>query len=334
MNGNPWERLKPPAKPIDIKEEALHKASKKVRQISFRGKIVTARRREKKRIETVYKVIKKHLLRCRKILRTYYDSHEFYKDLISIYYPPDNIKIMIKRIEGSIRTLENLYNYFIRQLKTAKTPEEARKIRKEGLGRLVSIPLRQKKIIRETIEIWRYAHRLPSINFEEPIVVIAGPPNVGKSSLVNKLSTAEVRVASYPFTTKDIHLGHFNYKYYRIQLIDTPGILDKPLEERNEIELKAIYVLKHLPDLIIYMVDPSPSRYYEPDIQLKIYNDIKTLFQDKKILFVINKIDKEEIDFTKYIRDKDYIKISILEEIGVDHLKKKIISGLLKETTL
>ena len=42
----------------------------------------------------------------------------------------------------------------------------------------------------------------------------------------------------YAFTTKSLFVGHMDYRYLRWQVIDTPGILDRPLEERNTIEMQ------------------------------------------------------------------------------------------------
>lgn len=46
------------------------------------------------------------------------------------------------------------------------------------------------------------------------------------------------RPQPYAFTTKSLYVGHMDYKYLRWQVIDTPGILDRPLEERNTIEMQ------------------------------------------------------------------------------------------------
>ena len=63
-------------------------------------------------------------------------------------------------------------------------------------------------------------------------------PNVGKSSFVNKITRANVEVQPYAFTTKSLYVGHTDYQYLRWQVIDTPGILDQPLEDRNTIEMQ------------------------------------------------------------------------------------------------
>jgi nucleolar GTP-binding protein len=64
-------------------------------------------------------------------------------------------------------------------------------------------------------------------------------------------------VQPYAFTTKSLLVGHTDYKYLRWQVIDTPGILDHALEERNTIEMQAITALAHLRAAVLYMLDIS-----------------------------------------------------------------------------
>jgi nucleolar GTP-binding protein len=84
---------------------------------------------------------------------------------------------------------------------------------------------------------------------EQPIigvVAVVGYPNVGKSSFMNKVTRADVDVQPYAFTTKSLLVGHADHRYLRWQVLDTPGILDRPLEERNTIEMQAVTALAHL----------------------------------------------------------------------------------------
>ena len=99
--------------------------------------------------------------------------------------------------------------------------------------------------------------RLPSIDPTTRTVIVAGYPNVGKSSFMNKVTRANVEVQPYAFTTKSLYVGHMDHKYMRWQVIDTPGVLDKPLEERNTIEMQSITALAHLHCCVLYMVDIS-----------------------------------------------------------------------------
>lgn len=58
-------------------------------------------------------------------------------------------------------------------------------------------------------------------------------------------------VQPYAFTTKSLFVGHMDYRYLRWQVIDTPGILDRPLEERNTIEMQACRSALHLHSLTV-----------------------------------------------------------------------------------
>ncbi len=57
-----------------------------------------------------------------------------------------------------------------------------------------------------------------------------------------QVTRADVDVQPYAFTTKSLFVGHMDYRYLRWQVIDTPGILDRPLEERNTIEMQVRYL--------------------------------------------------------------------------------------------
>jgi nucleolar GTP-binding protein len=82
-------------------------------------------------------------------------------------------------------------------------------------------------------QVRQHLSRLPAIDPTTRTLMITGYPNVGKSSFINKVTQANVEVQPYAFTTKSLFVGHTDYKYVRWQIIDTPGILDHPLEDRK-----------------------------------------------------------------------------------------------------
>ena len=93
------------------------------------------------------------------------------------------------------------------------------------------------------LQVRQHLSRLPSIDPNTRTILITGFPNVGKSSFINKITRADVEVQPYAFTTKSLFVGHTDHKYLRWQVIDTPGILDHPLEERNTIEMQGRHTL-------------------------------------------------------------------------------------------
>lgn len=112
--------------------------------------------------------------------------------------------------------------------------------------------------------------------------------------LAAQLTRAEVEVQPYAFTTKSLYVGHMDYKYLRWQVIDTPGILDRPLEERNTIEMQSVTALAHLRAAVLYMVDISEQCGYTITQQAALFHSIKPLFSNKPVLVVCNKIDTRQ----------------------------------------
>ena len=103
--------------------------------------------------------------------------------------------------------------------------------------------------------------------------------------------TCTTQVEPYAFTTKSLFVGHLDYKYQRWQVIDTPGILDRPLEERNTIEMQAVTALAHLQCSVLYFVDVSEQCGYSIKQQVDLFHSIKPLFTGKPVFLVCNKID-------------------------------------------
>ena len=70
---------------------------------------------------------------------------------------------------------------------------------------------------------------------------------------------------------RTLFVGHTDYKYARWQVIDTPGILDHPLDQRNTIEMQAVTALAHLNAAILFLLDISESCGYTIDQQISLF---------------------------------------------------------------
>jgi nucleolar GTP-binding protein len=155
-----------------------------------------------------------------------------------------------------------------------------------------------------------------------PTIVIAGYPNVGKSSLIKCLSSARPKIAKYPFTTQEIHVGHIKKKDKYItniyQIIDTPGLLDRPLSERNDIEKQAIAALTHLADLIVFILDPTETCGYSLKDQNHLIDQMKDIFKNTPFILVENKSDFKKTDSKNF-------KISCETKDGIDVLLEEIL---------
>ncbi|RLI08125.1 hypothetical protein DRO32_02765, partial [Candidatus Bathyarchaeota archaeon] len=226
------------------------------------------------------------------------------------------------------KIIEKIRRTYLLELRRASTISEAGRLRREASGRMATVV---KKIARN-LNFLRDAvpklAKLPSIDPEVPTIVVAGYTNVGKSSLVKAVSTAKPEVASYPFTTKSIVLGHRDTPHGRIQIIDTPGLLDRPLSERNRIELQAILALKHLADVIIFLIDPTPTCGFPLESQLRLLEEVRESFPDTPMIIAVNKADiatDEQIRTVREAVGQDIYVISALRGDGLEELMREAI---------
>ena len=124
-------------------------------------------------------------------------------------------------------------------------------------------------------------------------MILAGFPNVGKSSILRGLSGADVKIREYPFTTKKILVGYVRSKYREVQVVDVPGLLGR--EKMNRIEKQAFIALKHLSNHVLFIVDPSETCGYDIGKQLSLMN--KLMREGLELKVVSNKRDLKAPEF-------------------------------------
>jgi len=148
-------------------------------------------------------------------------------------------------------------------------------------------------------------------------IVIAGRPNVGKSSLFNLLCRKErAIVTEVPGTTRDFLEEAISINGVKINLIDTAGL--RYTEDHVEkIGVKKAEEYLQAADMILYLISAENGETKE---------DTKTLksFSDKNILKVVNKADLKP----KYPARKNELLISVTEENNINILEKRISSKL------
>jgi len=219
------------------------------------------------------------------------DIHPFYADLMNVLYDRDHYKLALGQINIAKKLVDNVSKDYVRVMKFATSLYQCKQLKRAALGRMCTIVKKLKSSLTYLEQVRQHLSRLPNIDPTTRTIILCGYPNVGKSSFINSVTRANVDVQPYAFTTKSLFVGHMDYKYLRWQVIDTPGLLDHPLEERNTIEMQSITALAHLHAAIIYIVDISEQCGYTIEQQVQLYNSIKPLFANKPILLVANKID-------------------------------------------
>ncbi len=246
--------------------------------------------------------------------------HPFYRSLLDILIDKNMYKKSLSSVNWAANRIESLASKYASKIKGVGKVEDALKFRRQFYGRAASIL----KDIRKELDYLNHARdvirKLPDVRVDLPTIVIAGYPNVGKSELVARISSAKPEIASYPFTTKGIVLGHYEDSNVRVQVIDTPGLLDRPIEERNNIERQGILALRYLANLIVFLLDPSETCGYTMEEQERLLEEIKRDFH-VPVLEVENKVDLKNSESSR-------LKISARSGDGVDALMSEILSLL------
>ncbi|CAK4023623.1 Nucleolar GTP-binding 1 [Lecanosticta acicola] len=219
------------------------------------------------------------------------DIHPFHKDLLNTLYDADHFRIALGQLNTAKGLIETLARDYIRLLKYGQSLFQCKQLKRAALGRMATICKRLKDPLVYLEQVRQHLGRLPGIDPNTRTLLICGYPNVGKSSFLRNISRADVDVQPYAFTTKSLFVGHFDYKMLRFQAIDTPGILDHPLEEMNTIEMQSITAIAHLRSAIMYFMDLSEQCGYSVHDQMKLFESIRPLFANKLVFIVINKID-------------------------------------------
>jgi nucleolar GTP-binding protein len=249
---------------------------------------------------------------------------EFQMELLDLLVGVNQLKKSLSALSWCSEHVMKLRKEYIRKAKNVQKVSELERIRKEYYGRTSSM-VNQIAGDLEVVGKGREAFKkLPAIDASVPTVVIAGFPNVGKSQLVDRISTAKPTIASYPFTTQGITIGHFQEGWRRYQVIDTPGLLDRELIERNDIERQAILALKYLADVIVFVLDPSETSGYLMEKQLRLLTEVKKEFTKIPVIEVENKIDILD-------SGSDRLKMSALNGIGIEKLQS-VITEYLKDS--
>lgn len=161
-------------------------------------------------------------------------------------------------------------------------------------------------------------------------VNIIGNPNVGKSTLMNKLVGERLSIiTSKAQTTRHRILGIVNEEQYQIVFSDTPGVI-KPSYELQNSMMNFVQSAFQDADVILYMVEINEKGLKDPEIFEKLQRT------DVPILVLLNKIDQadqkvvvEKMAFWKeQLPKSEIIPISALENFNTEAVMDRILELL------
>lgn len=161
------------------------------------------------------------------------------------------------------------------------------------------------------------------------IVALVGRPNVGKSSLFNRLIGERRSIeAAEAGTTRDRVYGHLTHKSYGLTLIDVAGVSEQAGELANSIK-NQIEMAKREADLIILVVNASEGL---TDEDKSIARDLRHL--SKPIIVVANKADNRALETASLefseLGFKDQFETSAIHNVGLTDLLDRVVQVLPK----
>jgi len=247
---------------------------------------------DESKVQTAGNILSDNLANLVRKFPSFENVPPFYREMTDIIAGVDELRVSLSHLHWASRQIRKISRESVARIKKSRRSQDQNSAqqRRAAFGRISSIMKSIEKDLLFLNEARNRLRKLPAINPALPAILIAGYPNVGKSSFIVLVTGARPEIASYPFTTQEIHVGHFQRGELRIQVVDTPGLLDRPLLERNKIERQALAAMSHLSGVVLFILDPSEHCGYPLESQLRLVEDLKGSIR-LPVLVVANKMD-------------------------------------------
>lgn len=291
--------------PVDNADTLLDLAFSRARRKSEKKKIF-----ENQKVDIIKDDICKRL---DKIIDTF-PSHntlpKFYQKIMLLTLDIDKFRKSLGAVQWARNTIAKLHKQFSSKINGASI-DDKKVLANQFYGRISSVLKKIDPELSRLQDFRRILKTYPDIK-ELFTICLYGFPNVGKSTLLNKLTGTKAQTAAYAFTTKSINAGYFEVNDKKIQVLDVPGTLDR--NKMNDIELQAELVLEEVANIIVFVYDISGFCGYDKEQQDKLFEKISS---KKNVLIYLSKKDiltKEEItNFDKKHYSLEELKAKIIE---------------------
>ncbi len=270
----------------ELIDRVLRRAAKKMREKTNK------RRADEDFVRSITQASHDKLVAIIQSFPNFEELPPFYRDLCDILFGMDNLKMNLGMVGWAAKNVRDVGRFISTGMRRVDTLVE----RRRAVARIASIIHRADDALHYLNDVRNVLRKLPHVNPDEFTIVVAGYPNVGKSSFIRLVSSAEPEIASYPFTTKGIIVGHrIAERRRKIQFIDTPGLLDREGEERNAIEKQALNALVYVADIVLFVIDASENCGYSIEAQFKLREEIEEI-TSVPMVTVVNKADVKKYE--------------------------------------
>lgn len=135
--------------------------------------------------------------------------------------------------------------------------------------------------------------------------------------------------------SEDVVLGRYAFSQL-CQIMDSPGLLVRPDDERNEMESLTLAAMQHLPTAVMYVMDLSGGagdKCSSVEDQLQLRREVRARFPRRPWIDVVSKYDLGVVDgalesLEEILDGTPYIKLSVHDGTGVTELRTEVLRML------
>ena len=351
-----WRALPTVLTKEELLDKAYARAKKAADRVDDNDRVFRVRKQLNRMIQTASDILSTYLMDTVNQWPSLDQSPQFDVSMIDACVGCDDYRHHLSMLQWAANQISKIATQNTRKITRTAKIELMHEARREAYGRISSLIGRIGPSLKWLGDSREILKRLPSIDQLSPCIVVCGAPNVGKSAFISALSSGNMEVNHYPFTTKRIHLGHFTFRRLQYQMVDTPGLLDRPMHKRNDIEMQAISALENLGSLVLFLIDESENCGMTIEEQNNLLEEILELLAETTVMIISTKADihpekpinwdvvksaeeeylmsgEEHYSELPLLIDRNgYITISALENVGLEALKMEIVR-IVKDNT-
>ena len=351
-----WRALPTVLTKEELLDKAYARAKKAADRVDDNDRVFRVRKQLNRMIQTASDILSTYLMDTVNQWPSLDQSPQFDVSMIDACVGCDDYRHHLSMLQWAANQISKIATQNTRKITRTAKIELMHEARREAYGRISSLIGRIGPSLKWLGDSREILKRLPSIDQLSPCIVVCGAPNVGKSAFISALSSGNMEVNHYPFTTKRIHLGHFTFRRLQYQMVDTPGLLDRPMHKRNDIEMQAISALENLGSVVLFLIDESENCGMTIVEQNNLLEEILELLAETTVMIISTKADihpekpvnwdvvksaeeeylmsgEEHYSELPLLIDRNgYITISALENVGLEALKMEIVR-IVKDNT-
>jgi nucleolar GTP-binding protein len=275
----------------EIMESAFKRASRVPANNKLKNEAQKAKNKAARQLDTLTKELCVPLTSYIKGFPAPHRLHPFERALMELTLQPGVYEKVLRNVDAVRRSTLEVGKAYATRASRAANKREAIALQEEGFARMETVFSKGSDAVDRLKEVARNLRKLPVVRPELPTMALVGAPNVGKSSLVQLLSTGLPDIQDYPFTTRSIKMGHFYVNGRRHQVTDTPGLLNRPDDDRNAMERLTLASLEYLPTAVLFVTDLTGHCGTSPADQWRIRGELKGRFEGKSWVDVFSKAD-------------------------------------------